>query len=278
MINIGFVGYGSMGSMLVKGLIEYSKVEERSIIITRKNKDKLSLITKEWKNINITDEIAQVVTNAKYIFLCIKPIDYLEIMNKMKPYITKEHHVISITSALMLEDLEQILDCKITKIMPTVISEISEGLTLICHNHKVTKEDANSFEQLLSGFTRLTFIQDEDFGFASEFTSCGPGFYAEILKEFVEAGARYSDRISKEVITHMVLQTVRGTINYITDKNLEFDDVIKRVATKGGITQEGVSVMESKLPGVFDEVFDKTMEKRKVVDEGLQKQFLEFES
>jgi len=49
--------------------------------------------------------------------------------------------------------------------------------------------------------------------------------------------------------------------------NLTFEDIIEKVATKGGITEEGVKVLESYLPKIFDEVFEKTLEKRKLIKE-----------
>jgi pyrroline-5-carboxylate reductase len=41
------------------------------------------------------------------------------------------------------------------------------------------------------------------------------------------------------------------------------------VATKGGITREGVNVLEARLPAVYDEVLRATKEKRRVVAERL---------
>ena len=54
---------------------------------------------------------------------------------------------------------------------------------------------------------------------------------------------------------------------------MNFGDVISRVATKGGITEEGVKVIEKSLPQVFDEMLDQTMNKRKVVSEKVYKEF-----
>lgn len=44
-------------------------------------------------------------------------------------------------------------------------------------------------------------------------------------------------------------------------------NVIERVATKGGITQEGTKVIEEKFPPVAAEIFEKTLAKRKVTTE-----------
>ena len=50
-------------------------------------------------------------------------------------------------------------------------------------------------------------------------------------------------------------------------KEMTFEEVVKRVATKGGITQEGTAVVYEKLPDVADELFEKTLAKRRLVAE-----------
>ena len=47
------------------------------------------------------------------------------------------------------------------------------------------------------------------------------------------------------------------------ENNYSYQDVISRVATKGGITEEGVKVIQESFPQLTDAVFDKTLEKRR---------------
>jgi len=53
-----------------------------------------------------------------------------------------------------------------------------------------------------------------------------------------------------------------GTGKLLLDKNMSFDELINRVATKGGITEEGVKIIEKKLPETINEMFEKTLEKK----------------
>ncbi|MDF2844603.1 MAG: pyrroline-5-carboxylate reductase [Herbinix sp.] len=261
MSRFGFIGYGSMGRLLVSNLIKGAGIDTSDIYVTRKNKEKLSDIATEWPGINTEEKSCIVAKKVKYLFLYLKTV------------ITPEHHLISITSALMLEDLSAIFDCKITKIVPTLITEVQEGVTLICHNHKVSDKDAKEFEEILGRFMCFYPMKDENFGFASEITSCGPGFFASILNEFMKAALNYSEVIDKDDIQQLIAKTMYGTTKLILEKSMNFTDVISRVAVKGGITREGVHVMEEGLPAVFEEVFHKTMEKRIIVDEKLHHQF-----
>ncbi len=267
MNKIGFIGYGSMGSMLVKGFIESGHVRQEQIIVTRKGKGRLDEIKKTWPEISIAQDAADVAKNADCIFICVKPLEYMNVLREIKPFIDSHHHIISIAGTVTIENIEKMVDCKITKIMPTIVSEVKEGIILICHNSKVTEKASSNIESLIGNIGRIRQIDEKDFGFASEFTSCGPGLIAAVFRELVEAGLRHSGSFRKEELAEMVLQTMYGTSRLMLEKKMDFQDVISRVATKGGITEEGVKVIEKYLPQVFDEMLDQCMKKRKAVNE-----------
>ena len=58
-----------------------------------------------------------------------------------------------------------------------------------------------------------------------------------------------------------------------TNSARSFEDVVTRVATPGGITQEGTKVVYEKFPEAADLLFNKTLEKRKMTAERAQASF-----
>ncbi|MCR5765906.1 MAG: hypothetical protein K6G09_08035, partial [Treponema sp.] len=46
-------------------------------------------------------------------------------------------------------------------------------------------------------------------------------------------------------------------------KKMSFNDVVTRVATKGGITEEGTKVVYEQFPAIARDLFEKTLEKRR---------------
>ena len=50
-------------------------------------------------------------------------------------------------------------------------------------------------------------------------------------------------------------------------KDMTFEQVVARVATKGGITEEGTKVVYENFPQTADELFRKTLEKRRMIAE-----------
>ena len=61
----------------------------------------------------------------------------------------------------------------------------------------------------------------------------------------------------------MVLDTLSATGELMLRKDMNFEDVVKRVATKGGITEVGSRVIYDGFPEIADEMFEKTLAKRR---------------
>lgn len=269
----GFIGFGSMAKMLIKGLVEYADVKVSDIIVTRKDKNKFAEISTLFPGIKIGKTIVDVVNNANYIFLCIKPADVKNVLLEIKPYIRSDIHLISLAGTVKLDHIQNIINCRMSKLIPTITSDIGEGINLVCHNAKVTQEDKSFFNFHIGKLGKIKIVADNDIGFAAELTSCGPGFIASIFDNMVKTAALHTHSFTSEEIAEMVTYTLYSTSKLLYDRQLAYSDVIERVATKGGITQEGVAVFNEMLPAIFEVMFSKTLEKRNTVENRIDEDF-----
>jgi pyrroline-5-carboxylate reductase len=57
------------------------------------------------------------------------------------------------------------------------------------------------------------------------------------------------------------------------EKGMSFEDAVARVATKGGITEEGTKVIYDLFPQAADMMFEKTLEKRRLTAQKAQESF-----
>ena len=71
----------------------------------------------------------------------------------------------------------------------------------------------------------------------------------------------------------MVLNTLSATSDLMLRNGMTFEGVVNRVATKGGITQEGTAVVYEGFPSTADLLFEKTLEKRRTIAENARKSF-----
>jgi pyrroline-5-carboxylate reductase len=104
-------------------------------------------------------------------------------------------------------------------------------------------------------------LPEEKLGIATDLTSCGPGFMAEMIAQFALSGAKAGSIDDHEAI-EMATETMLGTALMMADGRSSPDALAERVATKGGITEQGLLVLERDLPRVFDQMFEATRRKR----------------
>lgn len=272
MAKIGFIGYGSMGNMIIKSFLSSKALKPDKMIISTRTKSKLNDIKKEYPEIEITDDNVYLAGKCNKIFLFVSTPSVKEVIEEIKSELSQDSHIIYIAAALTIENVESIFRGKITKVIPSLTSEVKEGVSLVHNNEKVAKQDAEFVNSLFNSISDVKIIQEEDFEVGSDLTSCAPAFIAEIFMKFAEVSVKNSNFTNEEA-EDMIIRTLYGTAKLLYEKNMSFKEVISRVATKGGITEEGIKILEKELPATFDELFKATLDKHKKIKEKLDEQY-----
>lgn len=86
---------------------------------------------------------------------------------------------------------------------------------------------------------------------------------ASIFDVICTTAEKHTD-IAREKIIKMVLNTMCRTGSLMLEKDMTFEEVVSRVATKGGITEEGTKVIYNQFPSTVMELFNNTLEKRRL--------------
>ena len=140
----------------------------------------------------------------------------------------------------------------------------------MCFDDRVSDKEA--LKGLLSCIGDVIELPENEMGMGSELVSCMPGFIASIFDVICKSAEGHTT-IPKDQIVKMVLSTMSATGDLMLQKDMSFEDVVTRVATKGGITEEGTKVVYEGFPGTADLLFAKTLEKRRLTTEIAEKNF-----
>ncbi len=259
METFGFIGFGSMAKMIINCLIKYADVNPQDVYATRADTARLYEAGATFEGVNAVATPGEVAERARVIFLCAKPAGIKNALAEMAASAKSDTHFVSLAVVLSLDELYGIYPGKITKYMPTVASQTGGGISLINHNACVTEADAAYLEGLISKYSGVRHVSEKDWGFASVLTSCMPGFIASIFGHMADAAENYTDSFTRDEICELITGTLYGTAKLIYETGAAYPQVVNRVATKGGITREGINVFDEKLPNVFDTVFEKAM-------------------
>jgi pyrroline-5-carboxylate reductase len=275
-MNIGIIGYGSMGKMLFEKFIETNAVKQPDLFVSNRTYEKIMELNKYYPKVNVCKDNISVGNNVDILFICVKPLEIKPVLLEINNSIKENCHIVSLNGNVLFEQMERICtNKKITKIMPSVTAEVNKSVTLICHNNYVNNNDKDNIKKILECIGTVTEIPENEIGIGAELTSCMPGFIGAIFKVIADEAEKHTS-INKLQIIQMITETMYGTSKILLEKGMSFDILIGRVATKGGITEEGTKIIMEKLPQIIKELFKKTLDKRKITTENAQKSFSEL--
>jgi competence protein ComER len=119
------------------------------------------------------------------------------------------------------------------------------------------QEDILCIEHLLSHISEPIRVLEKFTRITSDISSCGPAFFALILLKFIraaveETGISYSDA------NRLACEMLHGTGKLLTTGGFTPGELQKRVAVPGGITADGLKLLDNKLEGVFNQLIQIT--------------------
>lgn len=257
-MKIGIIGYGSMGRMFLEKMSAASEFAGAEYLIANRTQTKIEHLRDTYQ---VCDSNAQLAVGADIIFLCVEPSEMKKVLTDIQTVVHKDTFLVSLNGSIQFAQMEQVCRNKFAKVIPSVTAEVNQAQTLVCFNELAEAHEKELLIKLLSCMGDVIELPESEIGMGSELVSCMPGFIASIFHEICAVAANHTT-IPQEQIIQMVLKTIAGTGRLMVNNEYTFEEVIHRVATKGGITEEGVKVIHNRLPEVMEELFQKTLEKR----------------
>ena len=262
-MNVGIIGYGSMGKMLADKFAASGISDIKQVFVTNRSKEKLGSAP---VGVTVCGENQDLAEKSDIVFVCVRPVDLPDIIAEIAPSLRSDTLLVSLNGNISFEMIGRVTEQKAAKVIPSLTAEINRSQSLVCFNDSVSNEDKACLKTLLGCIGNVIELPEKEMGMGSELVSCMPGFIASIFDVICKEAKKHTE-IPEEQIVRMVLSTLSATGDLMLQKEMTFEEVVKRVATKGGITQEGTAVVYEKLPDVADELFEKTLAKRRLVAE-----------
>ncbi len=266
-MNVGIIGYGSMGGMLARGWLSSGAVLPSEMAVSNRSKPKLEPLGREYPGVVITDDNEEVARFADVLFLCVRPLSFRETIEGFASAKKPGQHLVSLNGSVPTDLIRAAYGSDLVSVLiPSVTAEVRSSVSLVSHRPEVPSDRRAALEGLLGEFGMVVESPEAEVGIASEMTSCMPGFIACLFKILCEEGSQHFS-LPRELVDRMVAATLAGTGKLLAERAMGFDELLARVATKGGITEEGARVIGEDFPAVAARVFAETIAKRRVTTE-----------
>jgi competence protein ComER len=259
-VKLGFIGTGSMGSMLVRAWIRSRAVQPEDILICNRTPEKAHRLVAEFPGLHLAHRPAELTARADWIWLCIKPLDYRAVLEEIASVVQPEQQILSITSPVMLSDLERWLQCKVGKVIPSISNETLAGTSLYIPGTRMNRQDVDALHNLLEAISVPLRVEEAHTRIVSDLSSCGPAFLACLLRMMTDEAVAKTG-LDHQTATAIVTRMVHSVGLLLTSEGWTPDELERRVAVPGGITEHGLNVLRTECRDAFARLFDATHEK-----------------
>lgn len=248
-----------MGKMLAEGLLRAGSVSGDQLKVFTRTHSKSKSFQDIYPDITICDSVEGAVRDTDTLLLCVPPNESIRVLEEVRKYFTEEQLLVSIVGSLTLDLIGRILPCKAIRMVPSITSEVDEGIFIISGNSRCTKEDTDRTCGLFRHLGDSYEVPEDRIEAFTDLTSCSPGIFSAVYREFIAAAVKIG-KIPEKLAEKMFTKTLYGLAKFYSEGHGDFATVMKRVARKGGTTEIGIGIVRRDIPGCFDQVFLKTIE------------------
>ncbi|TLS39337.1 late competence protein ComER [Pseudalkalibacillus caeni] len=256
-MKVGVIGTGNMGSILIASFIDSLAVKPSQLKITNRTIDKAYNLKKLYPDLEVTTNSNDVVQGSDIIFICVKPLEFHSLLEGLKSQIKDHQLVVSITSPVTVSELESVLSCNVARVIPSITNRALSGASLITFGSSCTQRQRNSLLDLMAHVSTPIKIEENVTRVSSDITSCGPAFFSYIVQRFID-GAVEETEISREQATVLASEMLIGMGKLLEKEFYSLATLQEKVHVKGGVTGEGLSVLEEEIGDLFNHLFQKT--------------------
>ncbi|RHW40983.1 late competence protein ComER [Neobacillus notoginsengisoli] len=271
-MKIGIIGTGNMGRILAEALLDSGAVEEGSLMAVNRTLAKAEALKKVYPGIHVAEKAAEVAHFADIIFLCVKPLESRGVLMEIASFLAEEKCLVSITSPIRTDQLETTADCSVIRMIPSITNRALAGVTLVTYGEKCSSDWKTKLGELIRKISEPIEIEQQYVRVASDIVSCGPAFFSYLLQEFVLAAVNETN-IDEERATNMASGMLIGMGELLRKGHYTLPALQEKVCVKGGITGEGIKVLENGLGDMFRDLFRATHAKFKEDLEHVEKQY-----
>ena len=256
--KVGFIGCGKMASAIIKGVISSGFLAKDRLKGAEINPE-VAQAAQERLGIDVITDNRALVMDSDVIFIATKPNYVVDILEEIKSELTPDKLLVSIAAGVSTKKIESVVgQNRVVRVMPNTPALVLEGMSGVCKGSFATDDDAEFVVELLSNIGKCIEVTEDQIDIVTAISGSGPAFFYKVIEDMARAGEKLG--LDYEKSLELATQTAIGSAKMIENRgNTSVQTLIDNVATKGGCTFVGITVMnEEHSDKLFYDVIEKT--------------------
>ena len=243
-VKLAFIGGGNMGGAIIRGLVASGAVAASDISVCCKSNQRYP----SFQAIGVVtcNDIASAVAGASYIFLCVKPSGFADVVSECwnAPQRSSNAVFVSIAASVSSDLICRYAgaDVPVVRTMPGMPLQIGEGTVAVCKNDLVDNKSFAYVCRLLSSVATVSVMEEELLNPVISVNGSSPAYVFLLVQAMLE-GAK-EQGISEKQALPLILKTIVGSAKMLEKSSLSPAEEIRRVCSPGGTTLEAMKVFE----------------------------------
>lgn len=241
--RVAFVGSGAMAEAMIQGLLNKGIAQACNIVASGPRDDRGRDLAQRF-GVSATTDNSHAVHGANIVVLSVKPQVLPVIFHSLKGKVASDALVLSIVAGARIDSIVTgLAHVSVVRSMPNTPAQIGEGITVWMPAPSVSPAQRDQARLLLGALGQEVEADSEDqLDMATALSGTGPAYVFLFMEALVDAGVHLG--FSRRVAEQLVVQTVKGSVDFYRHSPNHLSRLRNQVTSPGGTTAEALYYLE----------------------------------
>ncbi len=241
---LGFLGFGTMGKAIAKGLVKTGAVSGEQLLA-------FDLRTETVKAVEeiggaAAGSAAELAGRSQTVLLAPKPQDMEGALESIAGHLTDASLAISIVAGVSIAHIQGLLgvDRRVVRVMPNTPALVGAGAAAIALSPSCTEEDAAVAQEIFEAVGIAERFPEKALDAVTALSGSGPAYFFALVEACVKAGVHLG--LPEEQAARLAGQTLYGAGLLLKESGESASTLRERVTSKGGTTEAALACFEER--------------------------------
>lgn len=241
--NLGFIGCGNMAKAMIGGIVTSKLYSKENVIVSNPSNPSLEYIKDKFGVITTNDNL-KVAKFSDILILSIKPNKYKTVIDTIKDLIKENTIIISIAAGISIKTIEEYFDkeVKIIRTMPNTPAMVGEGMSSLCSNKNVNKDEVTLVEDIFRAFGKVEVVDENLMDVVTGVSGSSPAFVYMFIEALADGAVL--EGLPRDKAYKMAAQAVLGSAKMVLETGKHPGQLKDEVCSPAGTTIESVYSLE----------------------------------
>jgi len=242
-VTLSFIGSGVMAEAMISGILSEGLTAAGHIIASDPRQERGEELASRY-GVKATTANREAVKAAQIVVLSVKPQVLPAVLQELQGAVAPQALVLSIVAGARIGVMAAGLDHQaIVRAMPNTPAQIGEGMSVWTATAAVSEEQRQQAQSILRALGEEIYLEDEDYlDMATALSGTGPAYVFLFMEAMIDAGVHLG--FSRRIAQQLVLQTVRGSVDFARQSVAHPAELRNMVTSPGGTSAEALYQLE----------------------------------